>query len=54
MMKTDLGWGYWETTPEDRLLAPEDAAEKMVNVIKGMEMKGRGRCWDYKGEEVLP
>lgn len=53
-MKTDLARGYWETTPEDKLLAPEDAAEKMLGVVKGMSMEGRGRCWDYKGEEVLP
>ena len=53
-MKTDLSRNYWETTPQDKLLAPEDAARLMVDVVAGIGLEQRGRCWDYKGEEVPP
>lgn len=53
-MKTDLSRGFWETTPQDKLLAPEDAAAMMAGVVKGLGVGERGRCWDYKGEEVMP
>ena len=53
-MKTDLSRNYWETTPQDKLLAPEDAARLMVDGVAGIGLEQRGRCWDYKGEEVPP
>jgi NAD(P)-dependent dehydrogenase (short-subunit alcohol dehydrogenase family) len=53
-VKTDLSKGYWETTPQDKLLAPADAARMMADVVAGIGIGDRGRCWDYKGEEVPP
>jgi NAD(P)-dependent dehydrogenase (short-subunit alcohol dehydrogenase family) len=53
-VKTDLSRNYWETTPQDRLLAPEDAARMMADVVGNIGLGQRGRCWDYKGEEVPP
>ncbi|OIW30990.1 oxidoreductase [Coniochaeta ligniaria NRRL 30616] len=54
-VKTELSKDYWETTAQDSLLAPEDAARMMADVVMGgVGVEGRGRCWDYKGEEVLP
>ncbi|KAB5560115.1 hypothetical protein GE09DRAFT_1115752 [Coniochaeta sp. 2T2.1] len=53
-MKTDLSKNYWETTPQDKLLAPEDAARMMADVVSGIGLGERGRCWDYKREEVPP
>lgn len=53
-VKTDLSKGFWETTPQDKLLAPEDAAAKMVDVVTQIGTAQRGRCWDYEGEEVQP
>lgn len=53
-VKTELSQNYWETTPQDSLLAPEDAARMMADVVGGIGLGERGRCWDYKGEEVPP
>lgn len=53
-MKTDLSKDYWETTAQDKLLAPEDAARFMADVVGNIKVGERGRCWDYKGEEVPP
>lgn len=53
-VKTDLSKDYWETTPQDRLLAPEDAARMMADVVGKIGVGQRGRCWDYKGTEVPP
>lgn len=53
-IKTDLSRKYWETTPQDRLLAPEDAARMMADVVGNIGLAERGRCWDYKHEEVPP
>jgi hypothetical protein len=32
----------------------EFAVEKMVNVVRTTGLEGWGRCWDWKGEEILP
>lgn len=53
-MKTDLSKGFWETTPQDKLLAVEDAARYMADVVTGTGTDRRGRIWDYKGVEILP
>lgn len=53
-MKTDLSRDYWETMPQDNLLAPDDAAVLMADVVAGADLGQRGRCWDYKREEVPP
>ncbi|PLB52214.1 NAD(P)-binding protein [Aspergillus steynii IBT 23096] len=39
------------------MLTPDESAAKLLRVICGMGPgvnEGRGRCWDWKGEEVLP
>lgn len=39
------------------MLTPDESAEKLLKVICGIGPgmnDGRGRCWDWKGEEVLP
>ncbi|KAI9039438.1 NAD(P)-binding protein [Aspergillus affinis] len=39
------------------MLTPDDSAAKLLNVICGIKPgtnEGRGRCWDWKGEEVRP
>ncbi|KAG9258674.1 uncharacterized protein F5Z01DRAFT_632748 [Emericellopsis atlantica] len=53
-VKTDLSKGFWDSVPQDKLFTPDDAAAKMVDVIKGLELSQRGKCWDYKNEEVPP
>ncbi|KAH8898529.1 NAD(P)-binding protein [Thozetella sp. PMI_491] len=54
-VKTDFTRNYWKSTPEDKLLCPEYAANAMIDAVTGqVGLEGRGRCWDYKGVEVLP
>lgn len=54
-VRTDLSRDFWETVPKEKLLEPEFAAEKMVEVVTGkVGLDGRGRCWDWKGEGILP
>ena len=50
-VKTDLSREFWQGRD---MFSPEEAAEKMYNVVMGLEAGQRGRCWDWKGEEVLP
>lgn len=54
-VRTDLSRDFWETVPKEKLFEPEFAAEKMVEVVtEKVGLDGRGRCWDWKGEEILP
>ncbi len=53
-VKTDLSREFWNSVKNDQLFSPEYAVERMVDVIKGLESNQRGKCWDYKNEEVLP
>jgi NAD(P)-dependent dehydrogenase (short-subunit alcohol dehydrogenase family) len=56
-VKTDLSKEFWGSVGEDRMFSPEDAAERMVQVVMGKDkvgLEGRGRCWDWKGTEVPP
>ncbi|KAJ6444101.1 tRNA-splicing endonuclease [Purpureocillium lavendulum] len=53
-VKTEFSREFWGGVPEGKLFSPEFAAEKMVAVIQGLKMGQRGRCWDWKGEEVPP
>jgi len=32
----------------------EFAVETMLEVTRGVGKEGRGKCWDWKGEEILP
>jgi len=54
-VKTGLSEEFWKSTPEEKLFSPEFSAERLCEVVNGLEIKeGRGRCWDWKGEEVPP
>lgn len=53
-VQTGLSKGFWESTPKEKLFSPEFAAEKLVGVVNGLKEEQRGRCWDWKGEEILP
>lgn len=53
-VKTDLSKGFWESVGEDKLFSPEHAAESMVDVLSKLALSQRGKCWDWKNEEVLP
>ncbi|KAK3393057.1 hypothetical protein B0H63DRAFT_8237 [Podospora didyma] len=53
-VKTDLSKEFWGSIANDALFEPEDAAEKMASVVSQIRLEQRGRCWDWKGEEVHP
>jgi hypothetical protein len=53
-VKTDLSREYWEYVEGDRLFTPEFAAEKLVDVATTVGVGGRGKLWDWKGEQIAP
>lgn len=53
-VKTGLSKEFWGSVKKEKLFEPVFAVEKMVGIVKGMGLEGRGRCWDWKGEEILP
>lgn len=54
-VKTDLSKDFWATVEDGKLFDVDFAVEKMVEVVTSkVGLEGRGRCWDWKGEEILP
>lgn len=53
-VKTELSEQFWASTAKEKLFSPEYAAERLVRVVAGLNVEGRGKCWDWKGEEVPP
>lgn len=54
-VKTGLSEEFWESTPKEKLFEPEYSAERLVEVLRTLNVEsGRGRCWDYKGDEIKP
>jgi hypothetical protein len=53
-VKTGLSKEFWGSVKEGKLFNADYAVEKMAGVINSVGLEGRGRCWDWKGEEILP
>jgi len=53
-VKTDFSRDYWGYVEGDRLFTPEFAAEKLVDVATTLSVNGRGKLWDWKGEQIAP
>lgn len=53
-VKTGLSKEFWANVKEEKLFSGEFAAEKLMEVVNGRSIEDRGRCWDWKGEEILP
>lgn len=53
-VKTGLSKEFWGNVKEEKLFSAGYAVERMLEVVRGVGIEGRGRCWDWKGEEVLP
>lgn len=53
-VKTGLSEEFWDSTPDDKLFSPEFSAQRLVEVVNGLEESGRGRCWDWEGKEIPP
>ena len=52
-VKTDLSQEFWNSTPKDKLFSPEFVAESLHQVVQNVGLEGRGKCWDWKGDEIL-
>ncbi|KAL4865947.1 hypothetical protein BDV12DRAFT_210773 [Aspergillus spectabilis] len=53
-VQTDFTRDYWDGRT---MLQPKESAALLLKVLCGMGSginEGRGRCWDWNGEEVLP
>ncbi|KAJ5151944.1 hypothetical protein N7492_010239 [Penicillium capsulatum] len=53
-VQTDFTKDFWSGRD---LLQPLDSAERLLQILVNMSpgfQEGRGRCWDWKGEEVVP
>ncbi|KAI1734836.1 short-chain dehydrogenase/reductase-like protein [Xylaria scruposa] len=53
-VKTEFSREFWGNVAEGKLFSPEFAVQKMLEVVESRTIEDRGRCWDWKGEEVLP
>lgn len=53
-VKTNLSREFWNNVKEDKLFSPEFAAEKLLEVVNSRQIKDRGKCWDWKGDEISP
>ncbi|KAI1114694.1 short-chain dehydrogenase/reductase-like protein [Nemania sp. NC0429] len=53
-VRTGLSREFWGSVPEDKLFSPEFAVRKMLEVVASRTVEDRGKCWDWKGQEVPP
>ena len=53
-VKTGLSEEFWGNVREEKLFSAEFAAERLCEVVRGIGVEGRGRCWDWEGKEIPP
>jgi NAD(P)-dependent dehydrogenase (short-subunit alcohol dehydrogenase family) len=53
-VKTDLSKDFWRGVANEKLFEPEDAAQKLANIIASLGDGAGGKIWDWKGNEVPP
>jgi len=53
-VKTGLSKEFWSNVKEEKLFSPEFSAEKLIDVVCSRGKEDRGKCWDWKGEEIPP
>ncbi|CAD0089254.1 unnamed protein product [Aureobasidium mustum] len=53
-VKTSFSKEFWGGVKEGKLFSPEFSAEKLYEVVVGRSLQDRGKCWDWKGDEVPP
>ncbi|EJD01060.1 NAD-binding protein [Fomitiporia mediterranea MF3/22] len=51
-VKTDLSKDFWSSVPKEELFEPENAAERLVDVVGKLTEEHRGKVWDYAGKQV--
>ncbi|KAK8227913.1 hypothetical protein BKA81DRAFT_384207 [Phyllosticta paracitricarpa] len=54
-VRTGLSRDFWDSVAKEKLFEADWVAERLLGVLKdGKGEKLRGKCWDWKGEEVPP
>ncbi|GBE79428.1 predicted protein [Sparassis crispa] len=53
-VKTDFSRQFWSNVRAEDLFEPEFAAQRLVDVVKGLRPEDRGKVWDWEGKEVPP
>lgn len=53
-VKTGLSKEFWGNVEKEKLFERDFAAERLIDVVKGLGVDGRGKCWDWAGKEVPP
>ncbi|KAK7752521.1 hypothetical protein SLS62_005489 [Diatrype stigma] len=53
-VKTGLSREFWGGVAPEKLFTAEYAVERMVDVVRTRTPEQGGRCWDWRGEEILP
>jgi NAD(P)-dependent dehydrogenase (short-subunit alcohol dehydrogenase family) len=53
-VKTGLSKEFWGNVKKEKLFERDWVAERLVDVVKGVGMEGRGKIWDWDGKEVSP
>ncbi|KAF2810315.1 short-chain dehydrogenase/reductase-like protein [Mytilinidion resinicola] len=53
-VKTGLSRDFWGSTKKEKLFDRDWVAERLVEVVKGVRVEGRGKCWDWEGKEIPP
>ncbi|KAF5387858.1 hypothetical protein D9615_000167 [Tricholomella constricta] len=51
-VKTDLSRDFWGSAARKELFEPEDAAQKLIEVVGSLGMEQRGKIWDWAGKQV--
>lgn len=53
-VKTGLSKDFWSNVKDEKLFSPEFSVGKLLEVVNTRTMDHRGKCFDWKGEEVPP
>lgn len=53
-VRTNLTKPFRSSIPKGNLIEPDFSAEKIVQVVEGLDKTGRGKVWDWCGKEVPP
>ena len=53
-VRTGLSQEFWDNVKEDKLFSADFAAERLIKVVKDLNLEDRGKCWDWEGKEIAP
>jgi NAD(P)-dependent dehydrogenase (short-subunit alcohol dehydrogenase family) len=53
-VKTIFSKEFWGNVKEGKLFTPDFSAAKLHDVVVGRHVNDRGKCWDWKGDQVPP